>query len=237
MKVKKLITLIETLAMTGLVSVGFSSWLIIETNPAILEGKVNVEDVFDNNDYVVIKNVSFSDWFGGVDGGFYTDYIFSTTYSSTAVLEFDVVIDLNKYRTELKTTPSSASLDIQLGYSKLHNGETNGNFLDVISRSLTKTASSADKQGSLTTVFSYKYDNGTVTSLGNVSGTQVGYSTSTPAPNVDRIINFTNISSVNTITLSAVYSFKLDNGWQSSDWMSIAGNGVPFYIYATLENA
>ena len=50
MKVKKLITLIETLAMTGLVSVGFSSWLIIETNPAILEGKVNVEDVFDNND-------------------------------------------------------------------------------------------------------------------------------------------------------------------------------------------
>lgn len=244
MKVKKLITLIEILAMTGLVSVGFSSWLIIESNPAIIEGKVNVEEVFDNNDYITIKNMSFSDYyFNNGQGGFYPDYTYTndlTKLTSTGILEFDIIIDLNKYRTELKTSPSSVELDIVLGYSVQHNGQIIGNFMDIISRSLSKNASDVSNQGDFNSTFTYLYDGVSPDSsmdIQIISSGEVSYSNSTPAPNINRKIKFLNISSVNNISISAEYIFKLDNGFSAQDNASLNEGGVPFKLSAILENA
>lgn len=233
MKIKRLITLIETLALTGLVSVGFSSWLVIETNPAVIAGlKANVEDVFSNYDYLIIKNMSFSDYYYNNGGGFYPDYTYTsdvTQLTDTGILEFDVIIDLNKYRTDLKTSPSSINLDLYLGYSDSHNGQAIGNFLDIITRSLPNNGFSSS--------FTYLYDNVAPVNEPTVVGTEVSYTAETPYPNIDRKFTFNNINTVNKIYISAVYSFTLNGGFTAQDNASLNEGGVPFRIHATLNNA
>lgn len=243
MKFKKLITLIETLALTGLVSVGFSSWLIIETNPAILQGRVNVEEVYDNNDYLTIKNMSFSDY---CNGGFYDDYKYGTeSLTNPGVLEFDIVINLNKYREELKTSPSSVELDIQLSYYEQikFDDEGNPNFLDIITRSLSSTSSDDSLKGSFNSIFSCKYDNNDSNSFTKIIQTKVAYSNETPSPNIDTIIRFDDISNVSSIVLSSEYIFMMDKGFVNSgftekdnDYFNLYERGIPFKIYSVLEN-
>ena len=92
MNLKKMITLIELLALTGVSSVGFSTWVIVETIFPEAHIQVETENVFNTN--VIIQNVSFSDY---NSNGFYNNFIYEDDTSSnlTGYLEFDIVVDLS----------------------------------------------------------------------------------------------------------------------------------------------
>lgn len=95
MNLKKMITLIEILALTGVMSVGFSTWVIVETNFPEIQIQVETENVFNTNEYLKIKNVVFSDY---DSDGFYNDFIYVDDNSSnkTGYLEFEIEVDLSK---------------------------------------------------------------------------------------------------------------------------------------------
>ena len=96
MNFKKMITLIEMLALTGVMSVGFSTWVIVETSFPEMQVKVETENVFNTNDYLKIKNFSFSDY---SDKGFYLDFIYTETPSTTqAQIFLDIEINLVEWR-------------------------------------------------------------------------------------------------------------------------------------------
>lgn len=96
MKIKRLITLIEMLSLTGLISVGFSSWLIVETELLSLEGTIKAENVIDNNDYLEIKTMSFSDY---DSSGFFVDFVFDSNRSMTGYLDVVIDVDLQEFKT------------------------------------------------------------------------------------------------------------------------------------------
>ena len=58
MNFRKMITLIEMLALTGVMSVGFSTWVIVETSFPEIQIQVETENVFNTNEYLEIKNLS-----------------------------------------------------------------------------------------------------------------------------------------------------------------------------------
>ena len=102
MNFKKMITLIEMLALTGVISVGFSTWVIVETSFPEMQVKVETENVFNTNHYLSIKNITFSDY---DEYGFYKDFIYSDDHSTngenagrslTSYLEFDVEVYLSE---------------------------------------------------------------------------------------------------------------------------------------------
>lgn len=242
MKVKRLITLIETLAMTGLVSVGFSSWLIV-SDPKIVDGMVNVEEVYDNNDYLIIKNMHFSDYYYDINtkkGGFYPDYTYTndlTKLTSTGILEFDIIIDLNKYRNELITTPSSVKLNLNLSYSVHY--DTNQNVIkafDIISRSLN---GAQDETGGFSSVYTCTYDSQDSISYSITDrSTEIAYTnTNKNQPTIFREIVFREISNISHIKLSAIYTFNLFGGFKETDFNYLKNFGIPFKLQAVLENA
>ena len=95
MNFRKMITLIEMLALTGVMSVGFSTWVIIETEFPYIQVQVETENVFNTNDYLEIKNIAFSDY---NENGFYDDftYVEDTTGNLIGYLEFEIEVDLSK---------------------------------------------------------------------------------------------------------------------------------------------
>ena len=95
MNFRKMITLIEILALTGVMSVGFSTWVIIETEFPYIQVQVETENVFNTNDYLEIKNIAFSDY---NENGFYDDftYVEDTTGNLIGYLEFEIEVDLSK---------------------------------------------------------------------------------------------------------------------------------------------
>ena len=101
MKIKRLITLIESLAMTGLISVGFSSWLIVEQSIATIYANATVENVVNNNDYLEIKNMSFSDY---DSKGFYIDFVYDSNRSMTGYLDVTVDVNLQNFRKFVAST-------------------------------------------------------------------------------------------------------------------------------------
>ena len=92
MNFRKMITAIELLAVTGVMSVGFSTWVIVETTFPAIQVQIETENVVNLNEYLSIKNTVFSDY---NEEGFYKDFIYGDTIS-TGYLEFDIVIDLSK---------------------------------------------------------------------------------------------------------------------------------------------
>ena len=103
MKIKKLITLIEMLSLTGLISVGFSSWLVIHTDFKTAGGTIIAEEVINYNDYIKVKNVTMSD---ASDTGFVLD---STIGNSTnkGYLSADIEISLAPFSGLVDNIPVS----------------------------------------------------------------------------------------------------------------------------------
>lgn len=102
MNFKKMITLIELLALTGVVSVGFSTWVIVETSFPEAHVQIETEKVVNTNLYLKIKNAVFSDY---DSNGFFIDFIYSENTSTegdnpgrslTGYLEFDIEVDLSQ---------------------------------------------------------------------------------------------------------------------------------------------
>ena len=108
MNFRKMITLIEMLALTGVMSVGFSTWVIVETSFPEIQIQVETENVFNTNEYLEIKNIVLSDY---NENGFYPDFIYTDAQDKTkAKLFVDYYVNLEKYR-QLTGSTSLTSLD------------------------------------------------------------------------------------------------------------------------------
>lgn len=103
MNFKKMITLIEFLALTGVMSVGFSTWVIVETNFPEIKLQVETENVFNTNEYLTIKNYAFSDIYYELneDGsikksGFFKDFVYDVSVAeSNYVCQFVAEVEVN----------------------------------------------------------------------------------------------------------------------------------------------
>ena len=240
MKIKRLITLIESLALTGLVSVGFSSWLIVGSNPSILTAGVNVEEVIDNNDYIGIKNTIFSDYnYSGNatngTGGFYNDFVFSTEYSNTGVLEFDIEINFSKYKVEQKSSPSNIQLIFQIGYKEFYDDDGSIQAFDIISRALNSKVDST-QEDPISISYEPYYDGVNTSQVSYTKLDYVAYSSSVYYPTVSGKFMLNNVSSISKIVIENKVYFKLLDGFKHSDYIDLASFGIPFKIIATLEN-
>lgn len=103
MNFKKIATTIELLAITSVVSVGFSAWSIVETTFPTVTATIETENVIDNNTFITIKNMTFSDFYYELDEnknvtkyGFFQDNVFDTSkLNNTCILEVEVEVNLN----------------------------------------------------------------------------------------------------------------------------------------------
>ena len=84
MNFKKIATTIELLAITSVVSVGFSAWSIVETISPTVTATIETENIINSKDCLTINNMSFSDY---DEKGFFKDFIYSDT--STAIVGTD----------------------------------------------------------------------------------------------------------------------------------------------------
>ena len=84
MNFKKIATTIELLAITSVVSVGFSAWSIVETISPTVTATIETENIINSKDCLTINNMSFSDY---DEKGFFKDFIYSDP--STAIIGTD----------------------------------------------------------------------------------------------------------------------------------------------------
>lgn len=195
MKIKKIITLIEMLSLTGLISVGFSSWLIVETELASLEGTIKAENVIDNNRYLEIKTMSFSDY---DTSGFFIDFVYDSNRSMTGYLDVVIDVDLQEFKTGV-TSSNNYKFNLNLvTESKYNLLGTNYLFYDLM------------KDETIT----YNY------TLSTASGSSTYPSTGNPyvpstiyVPNTTYTVNSTSFTQSATSFFS---SFTISNG-SSSD--------------------
>lgn len=213
MKIKKLISLVEIFAMTGLVSVGFSSWLIVESNPISLSGNIVVEEVINYNEYITIKNMTFSDYDAS---GFYNDYVYSTDTSTrlfTANLEADMIIDLTKCRNmgETLTFVVELSQDISnISFNMLSNSNV-----------------------PITKKYSYNYDGGTSSEILNVQYNALFSNPIVTLTDETPFTNNTNASYLN-IHMTYVFNFSNLNNFTTYFYDKVKGKGLDLNITATL---
>lgn len=119
MNFKKIATTIELLAITSVVSVGFSAWAIVETTSPTVTATIETENVINNNEYLTIKNVIFSDYKysdTASDRVFYPDFNYSNTSRTQAKLFAQIDINLTRWK-ELIGTTTYANLVFSLDVS------------------------------------------------------------------------------------------------------------------------
>lgn len=90
---RKVALLTEIFALTAMSSVGFSSWLAIYSPSIQATGTVNVENITNQNDYMNINSMLFSEY--NADG-FYNDFVGGSETSKTATLYIELEVDLDK---------------------------------------------------------------------------------------------------------------------------------------------
>ncbi|MBE6143038.1 MAG: hypothetical protein E7177_03525 [Erysipelotrichaceae bacterium] len=239
MRTKKLIALIETLALIGVVSVGFSSWTIVEEVNQQVTGSVSVDSIVNNNDYLSIGNFVFSDY--GTNG-FYEDFVYTDNPTlKTGYLTFEVVVDINKYRNEVSGgNTNSFKFDIDLFSStNLTILGTPTPLFDTMDESMTYTYSLS----TLNTTTKYPSTVGTSYAPSSVYYPGKTYaegtaSTFTQANNViSSVINVSNVSTSDrslTIHLNYAFTVTLDNFSAFSSGLNIA-KGAKFNAVVTME--
>lgn len=115
MKIKKLLAMIEILAVTSLVSVGFSSWTIVyNPDPQYEDINIVAEDIINVSDYVSNISMSFSEF---AKEGFVSDNTFNSSSSNIGYLNIQYTFDLESFINEQNFTGNSLSFETQLGYS------------------------------------------------------------------------------------------------------------------------
>lgn len=95
MRFKKLVATIELLAITSVMSVGFSAWAVVTTNSSSNTATIEVENVINNNDFLEIKNILLSDY---SDSGFYNEFNFDVAVVDYAYLYVDLSINIDKWK-------------------------------------------------------------------------------------------------------------------------------------------
>ena len=147
MNFKKIATTIELLAITSVVSVGFSAWSIVETISPTVTATIETENVINTGEYIEIKNIAFSDY---CDGGFYPDFTYTEDSSkllSYAYLYADININLIKWN-ELNSNESFSKLKFSID---IISDELSGMVTKISpSRSHTYTTSTDQISGNVT---------------------------------------------------------------------------------------
>lgn len=115
MRVKRVLTILELLATTGVVSVGFSSWAMITGNSINAQIEVLGDDLLDTDKYFLVKNIDMSDH-AAVNGyyGFYTNHIYTKVLSNVAIIEFDIIFDYTRFYSNFYSNTSDLPSDINV---------------------------------------------------------------------------------------------------------------------------
>ena len=149
MNFKKIATTIELLAITSVISVGFSAWTIVENFVPTVSATIETENVINTGKYIEIKNIAFSDY---CDGGFYPDFTYtedSTQLLSYAYLYADININLIEWN-ELNSNESFSKLKFSLD---IISDELSGMVTKLPpSRSHTYTTSTTQISGNVTNI-------------------------------------------------------------------------------------
>ena len=211
MGVKKVITLIEILAVTSLVSVGFSSWIITDPNGSpTVTGTLEAENVINNNNYITVKDYIFPEY---GEKGFYYDYTVGD--SKECVIKTEIEFNLSKFRSEVVNTDS---FNFQID-------------LVAVTKFLNDTLiSKAD-----TLNVSYDY---TLTPTAIKASPSFSYTTSTDQ--VPSTLSFSDLSGITQLTINLEYTLDLSTYFSTFyNYISnedLSYDGVEFKVIATMES-
>ena len=124
MNFRKMITLIEMLALTGVMSVGFSTWVIVETSFPEIHVQVETEKVLNYNKYIKFKNIVFSDY---DEFGFYNDFVYSDDHNTSgegagrslsSTISTTAIINLDECRKDnILSNISSLDFELTINYA------------------------------------------------------------------------------------------------------------------------
>lgn len=95
MKIKKILAMIEILAVTCLVSVGFSSWVVVNTYPEYKDINVATEGVINVSDYISDIKMSFSEV---AKEGFVNDYSLDSSSPNIGYLKAEYTFNLDLFK-------------------------------------------------------------------------------------------------------------------------------------------
>lgn len=163
MKIKSKLLLCNFLMLTSIISVGFSSWIIM-SDPIVMKsinGFFRVEDVFNSNDYVSISDeVVVFEYFD-------TGFIDGDTTSLTGKLEFKVVVHVNEckklfstYNLKLTTTLSysdDVTTDLEIFYDYLKDVKVNNETADFFLGDKLPVYTNVDVSGDTDLVYLYSF--------------------------------------------------------------------------------
>ena len=239
MNFKKLAILIEMLSVTCLVSVGFSSWLVTNPTNHRIVGNIETYDIINSNAYISISNMIMSDY---TESGFYTDFIYSDGVSKTCKVEFDVIMNYNKYMTDIHGTNKNTwgnsrdfEFEIELGYKEnvavknLTNREWT--FFDIIGRS--SNSSIKGKYGYDNTPSSLLSINGEMNN--SVSNDDYSISNFDENPSYNCVFSVNDVpSSTKYINIKLEYYFEIndfnENTTAANDFLTLTDIGIPFLV-------
>ena len=209
MNFRKMITLIEMLALTGVMSVGFSTWVIVETSFPEIQVKVETENVVNVDEYLKIKNVVFSDY---NTNGFYTDFIYGdTTNNLTGYLEFDIEVDLSM------CTFISGSLEFEIGISTLVASKSSFDLVGY--------ATTISREESSYTISDSSSTSGIVSKNSNLLDNNIKISNPSYSTTINDVFSITESNRQNMLTISLKYGFTL----KADDLKTLCtlnGNGI-----------
>ena len=209
MNFRKMITAIELLAVTGVMSVGFSTWVIVETSFPEIQVKVETENVVNVDEYLKIKNVIFSDY---NTNGFYTDFVYGdTTDNLTGYLEFDIEVDLSM------CTFISGNLEFEIGISTLVASKSSFDLVGFATKISREESSYVISDNSSTS--------GSVSKIDDLLEDNIRISNPSYATTINDVFSIAESNRQNMLTISLKYGFTIESS-DLSTLCTLNGNGI-----------
>lgn len=193
MNFKKVAFTIELLALTSVMSVGFSAWAIVETTFPTVTATIETENVINNNEYLDIKDILFSDYKYSDTASercFYPDFDWSVSSRTKAKLFATIDVNLAIWKELVGTTTYSNlvfSLDITTKNVKTWLGTPTASHSYNGSNSISSTVTSTTSGWSEN--FSISYE-----SIKTLSSISIGliYTFTLTTTNTEYLINYLN---------------------------------------------
>lgn len=224
MNFKKIATTIELLAITSVVSVGFSAWAIVETTFPTVTATIETENIINNKNCLTINNMIFSDY---DEKGFFKDFIY--TDPSTAVIGTD------------RLYTGYLDVEVEIHISNCIEYISNGNykFTFELSNNASDTspvniiAKASATSGSLVLTASCSDSNVIINEPVNVENP-----TSNNSYTLINSVSFSNNATTGSMFLNLTYGITLSSGDFSSMYSNISDgtySGISFNLKAYLE--
>ena len=228
MNFKKIATTVELLAITSVVSVGFSAWSIVETTSPTVTATIETENVINNNDYLKINNMIFSDY---DSKGFFINFIYTDPNDTT--------IDASKNIGRSYIGYLDVEVEINVERCKEYISNGNYKFTFELSNNASDTspvniiAKASATSGSLVLTASCSDSNVIINEPVNVENP-----TSNNSYTLINSVSFSNNATTGSMFLNLTYGIKLSSGDFSSMYSNISDgtySGISFNLKAYLE--